>query len=146
MSNHARGIALASSLLALCIPAAAYAANASDVSIRPVASGARADGGNTVVAELEFALGGYISWHTHPGLTTIVVKEGTLTLVRRSCERTTYGPGDAFIAPRAAHTARNLSGSEDLGVMATFVVRGTVPTVFEPAETQAALDAKCGLS
>jgi quercetin dioxygenase-like cupin family protein len=57
-------------------------------------------GADVVVSRITVQPGAYSGWHSHPGGAIIVVKEGYATVYRSvgsQCEKTTYGPGDAFI-------------------------------------------------
>lgn len=41
--------------------------------------------------------GGSSGWHGHPGIVLIAVQSGTVTLYDAECNKTEYGPGEAFI-------------------------------------------------
>lgn len=101
-------------------------------------------GRNVVTAKIILQPGGYIDWHTHPGLALgIVTGGGTLTIVTTGCGELTYPTGEAFTPPRSVHTARNRSDAP-LTILGTFFVKGK-PTVMADPAKDARLDARCGL-
>ncbi|MDQ3980946.1 MAG: hypothetical protein M3314_15600 [Actinomycetota bacterium] len=63
-------------------------------------------------------------WHVHPGLHSVVVLSGTLTIYDENCVRTEYGPGHTYLGGSAPHVARN-EASDVLDVAITFVYRST---------------------
>ena len=71
-------------------------------------------------------------WHTHPGDTIVVVKQGTLTLYHddQCTMGTDYGPGTAFPnRSEEVHLARNNSATETLVVFATYFFPKSNPPV-----------------
>jgi quercetin dioxygenase-like cupin family protein len=59
-------------------------------------------------------------WHIHPGVHSVVVLGGTLTVYDENCRRTEYGPGQTYLGGGTPHVARNES-PEVLDVAITFV-------------------------
>jgi quercetin dioxygenase-like cupin family protein len=78
---------------------------------------------STVVADFTFEPGGTTGWHTHPGPTMVLVKEGEFTLHRNrhgKCRTETYGPGEAFVErPSSVHMGSN-EGDVPTRVVAVF--------------------------
>lgn len=46
-------------------------------------------------------------WHTHPGLHSVVVLTGTLTIYDAACARHDFGPGETYLGGREPHLATN---------------------------------------
>ena len=61
-------------------------------------------------------------WHVHPGVHSVVVLSGTLTIYDDNCIRTDYGPGQSYLGGETPHVARN-EMLEVLDVAITFVYR-----------------------
>lgn len=61
-------------------------------------------------------------WHVHPGVHSVVVLSGTLTVYDERCVRTEYGSGQTYLGGSEAHLARNES-PDPLDVAITFVYR-----------------------
>lgn len=61
-------------------------------------------------------------WHVHPGVHSVVVLSGTLTIYDDNCVRTDYGPGQSYLGGAMPHVARNET-LEVLDVAITFVYR-----------------------
>ncbi len=83
-----------------------------------------------IVQRIEAVPGATFGWHTHPGETLVVVKQGTLTLYRdKHCTAgTDYGPGTTFAqSPEEIHLAKNLSTTETLIVFAVYFAPKTTP-------------------
>lgn len=83
-----------------------------------------------VTQRIEAAPGTSFGWHSHPGDTLVVVKQGTLTLYHD--EHCTvgidYGAGTAFPnSPEEVHLARNNSTTEPLVIFATYFFPKTSP-------------------
>ena len=101
------------------------------------ASGLLAAGGSRTVAAPDSALtpfptvgtatsayepGHTSGWHVHPGVHSVVVLSGTLTIYDEHCRRTEYGPDQTYLGGTTAHVARNET-LEVLDVAITFVYR-----------------------
>ena len=66
-------------------------------------------------------------WHTHPGVHSVVVLSGTLTIYHQDCQRQDYGPGDVYLGGSSPHLARNESGQAvELAVTYVFATTSTV--------------------
>ena len=63
-------------------------------------------------------------WHVHPGVHSVVVVRGTLTVYDQTCARAQYGPGQTYLGGAAPHVARNET-TEALDVAITYVYRPT---------------------
>lgn len=61
-------------------------------------------------------------WHVHPGVHSVVVLSGTLTIYDDNCVRTDYGPGQSYLGGATPHVARNET-LDVLDVAITFVYR-----------------------
>ena len=61
-------------------------------------------------------------WHVHPGVHSVVVLSGTLTIYDENCVRTDYGPGQTYLGGATPHVARNET-LDVLDVAITFVYR-----------------------
>jgi quercetin dioxygenase-like cupin family protein len=66
---------------------------------------------------------GHVSgWHVHPGVHSVVVLSGTLTVYDEHCVRTEYGPGQMYLGGSKPHVAHN-EAADVLDVTITFVHR-----------------------
>lgn len=66
-------------------------------------------------------------WHTHPGVHSVVVLSGTLTIYDQDCRRQDYGPGDVYLGGSSPHLARNESGQAvELAVTYVFATTSAV--------------------
>src|SRR5436190_5921199 len=54
-------------------------------------------GNDAVIQDITFAPGGYTGWHTHPGITVVLVKSGTVTLYNHACQGVDHSAGEGFI-------------------------------------------------
>lgn len=61
-------------------------------------------------------------WHVHPGVHSVVVLSGTLTIYDEQCVSTEYGPGQTYLGGSQPHLAHNES-PDALDVAITFVYR-----------------------
>ncbi len=77
---------------------------------------------DVAVVENRVAPGGSFGWHSHPGPSLIIVKQGTITFYRAddpTCTPEVYHQGDAFVDQGIdVHIGVN-NGSEDLVVIVT---------------------------
>jgi quercetin dioxygenase-like cupin family protein len=67
-----------------------------------------------VLAELTFAPGDLVDWHTHPGPVIVIVDEGVLTVTSGGdCVARDYGPDELYIeqGPRYVLRVENLPGA-----------------------------------
>lgn len=61
-------------------------------------------------------------WHVHPGVHSVVVLSGTLTVYDEKCGRTEYAPGQRYLGGATPHVARNET-PDVVDVVITFVYR-----------------------
>ena len=61
-------------------------------------------------------------WHVHPGVHSVVVLSGTLTIYDENCGRTDHGPGQTYLGGATPHVARNET-PDVVDVAITFVYR-----------------------
>jgi quercetin dioxygenase-like cupin family protein len=77
---------------------------------------------DVAVVENRVAPGGSFGWHSHPGPSLIIVKQGTITFYRAddpTCTPEVYHQGDAFVDQGTdVHIGVN-NGTEDLVVIVT---------------------------
>ena len=71
-------------------------------------------------AELVYAPGHSSGWHVHPGVHSVVVLSGTLTVYDEACRRHDYRPGQTYLGGREPHLASN-TGAEAVGLAITYV-------------------------
>jgi quercetin dioxygenase-like cupin family protein len=88
------------------------------------------------VTESRVGPGGNFGWHSHPGPSFSVVKQGTLSFYRGddpTCTPTVYQTGDVLIDPGGTvHIGRN-EGSGDLVLIVTRIVpAGSATRIDEP--------------
>ena len=80
-------------------------------------------------------------WHVHPGVHSVVVLSGTLTIYDEHCVRTDYGPGEIYLGGNAPHLARN-EGTDDVDVAITYIYSSTSQTPGTPVAAPAGCDAR----
>ncbi len=78
-------------------------------------------------ADLVYEPGHSSGWHVHPGVHSVVVLSGTLTVYDEACGRHDYGPGQAYLGGREPHLARN-TGTETVGLAVTYVADPSADT------------------
>ncbi len=68
--------------------------------------------------------GGSAGWHTHPGAVFVVIRQGTLSVWDRFCNKSTYSAGQTFFeeGPYRAMLVKNESTDTDVLLSATFIV------------------------
>lgn len=71
-------------------------------------------------ADLSYEPGHSSGWHVHPGVHSVVVLSGTLTVYDEVCGRQDYGPGKTYLGGRQPHLARN-TGNEAIRLVVTYV-------------------------
>jgi len=81
---------------------------------------------NVGAASETYEAGHTSGWHVHPGVHSVTVLTGTLTIYDEHCVRTDYGPGETYLGGNAPHLARN-EGATDLDVAVTYVYTSTRP-------------------
>lgn len=89
------------------------------------------DNTDIVVNNNSMAAGGTSGWHTHPGITIVAIKSGTLTLYDgddSACQPKTYSAGQVFVEEGGhVHIARN-EGSVGAEWYTTYIVPAGGPT------------------
>lgn len=98
----------------------------------------RTKGDSTVqVVENRVAAGGTFGWHSHPGPSVIVVKQGTITFYRAddpTCTGTSYSAGQALVDPgNDVHVGRNEGSTEVIVLVTRFLPSGASPRIDQPA-------------
>jgi quercetin dioxygenase-like cupin family protein len=76
------------------------------------------------------APGGSFGWHSHPGPSFVIVREGTATVylgADRTCKPHRYGVGSGFVdRGRAVHVVRNEGTVDLVTVVVSFVPKGAM--------------------
>jgi quercetin dioxygenase-like cupin family protein len=89
------------------------------------------------VVENRIAPGGTFGWHSHPGPSLIVVKQGTVTFYMGddpTCTPHPYGVGEAlFDSGNDVHVGRNEGAIEAIVIVTRFVPHGSSTRVDQPA-------------
>lgn len=80
-------------------------------------------------------------WHVHPGVHSVVVLGGTLTIYDERCVRTGYAPGETYLGGNAPHLARN-ERADDLNVAITYVYGATSRAPGTPVAAPAGCDVR----
>jgi hypothetical protein len=77
--------------------------------------------------------GGENGWHSHPGLVTVTLTQGSIVWYNGNCEATTYNAGDAWVEGSQIHMFR-VVGKEAVLLYATFITaQGEPLRTDEPA-------------
>lgn len=106
--------------------------------------GARTSGGGAqpgpalavTVQRATYAPGQSSGWHSHPGIHSVVVLSGTLTVVE-ACASRTFGPGDTYIGGQQNHLATN-DGTEPVEMMVVYSTTADGPSDYAlPADAPA---------
>lgn len=82
-------------------------------------------------ASLVYEPGHSSGWHVHPGVHSVVVLTGTLTVLDDDCRRQEYGPGETYVGGREPHLARN-DGAETVALAVTYVADPSARTPGSP--------------
>lgn len=90
------------------------------VSVLPVASTAVVGYPQVGVARQTYEPGHTSGWHVHPGMHSVVVLSGNLTIYDGNCQRTDYGAGDVYLGGSMAHLARN-EGPDAAEMVVTYI-------------------------
>jgi quercetin dioxygenase-like cupin family protein len=98
----------------------------------------RTKGDSTIqVVENRVAAGGTFGWHSHPGPSVIVVKQGTITFYRGNdptCTGAAYSAGQALVDPgNVVHVGRNEGSTEVIVLVTRFLPSGASPRIDQPA-------------
>ena len=71
-----------------------------------------------------YAPGHSSGWHVHPGLHSVVVLSGVLTVYDESCGPSEFRSGETYLGGSTHHLARN-EGAEVLDVAITYIYQST---------------------
>jgi quercetin dioxygenase-like cupin family protein len=89
------------------------------------------------VVENRIAPGGTFGWHSHPGPSLIVVKQGTVTFYRGddpTCSPMPYSAGQALIdSGNAVHVGRNEGTTDAVVIVTRFLPAGAPTRIDQPA-------------
>lgn len=70
-----------------------------------------------------YAPGESSGWHAHPGVHTVIVRSGVLTVYDANCEAQAYGPDEPYVGGRQTHLARN-EGPEPVEMTVVYASTG----------------------
>ena len=87
--------------------------------------------------------GGENGWHSHPGLVTVTLTQGSIVWYNGNCEATTYNAGDAWVEGSQIHMFR-VVGNAAVLLYATFITAQDEPLRTDEPEPPCA--AAMGLS
>ena len=90
-----------------------------------------------------FKPGGENGWHSHPGLVTVTLTQGSIVWYNGNCEATTYNAGDAWAEGSQIHMFR-VVGNAAVLIYATFITAQDEPLRTDEPEPPCA--AAMGLS
>ena len=90
-----------------------------------------------------FKPGGENGWHSHPGLVTVTLTQGSIVWYNGNCEATTYNAGDAWAEGSKIHMFR-VVGNAAVLIYATFITAQDEPLRTDEPEPPCA--AAMGLS
>lgn len=88
----------------------------------PAASDAEGRFPDVGIAGSTYPPGHSSGWHTHPGVHSVVVLKGALTVYDEHCARSEFQPGQTYLGGAAPHLARNET-ADVLDVAITYVYR-----------------------
>jgi quercetin dioxygenase-like cupin family protein len=98
-------------------------------------------GPQVVVTSGAYEAGHASGWHVHPGLHSVVVLTGELTVFDEQCGRQAFGPGEAYLGGDRPHLVRNDTRDE-----ATYVVTyARLPSAALDPGTTVAVPTACEL-
>jgi quercetin dioxygenase-like cupin family protein len=113
MDNKTAAVPLLAVVGLLCTGLAAASLGKGDTAAVEAALG----GPQVVVTSGAYEQGHSSGWHVHPGLHSVVVLTGALTVYDERCQRREFGPGEAYLGGDRPHLVRN-----DSPAQATYVV------------------------
>jgi quercetin dioxygenase-like cupin family protein len=125
------GLALVATSAALALVAQPASTTHPARPARSVVTASAAALPNVGTASETYEPGHTSGWHVHPGVHSVVVLSGTLTIYDEHCARTDYGPGETYLGGNRPHLARN-EGTDDLNVAITYVYSSTSQTPGSP--------------
>ena len=148
------GIVVATPLINLTSPVVAVGNVSSGLNVHGVAKDLHdnnyfnvyltTNGSATISSQVaSFNPGGENGWHSHPGLVTVTLKQGSIVWYNGNCEATTYNAGDAWAEGSQIHMFR-VVGKEAVLLYATFITAQGEPLRTDEPEPPCA--AAMGLS
>lgn len=75
---------------------------------------------DVTVSDDSYVPGHSSGWHVHPGLHSVVVLSGTLTIYDQECQGRNYRAGESYAGGRQPHLSRN-EGTEAVVLVITYV-------------------------
>jgi len=81
---------------------------------------------NVGVTESNYEPGQSSGWHVHPGVHSVVVLAGMLSVYDAACERHDFGPGETYLGGSYPHLARNET-AQPVSMAVTYVLAGGPP-------------------
>jgi len=93
---------------------------------------------NVGVTESTYEPGRSSGWHVHPGVHSVVVLAGMLSVYDATCERHDFGPGETYLGGNYPHLARNET-DQTVSMAVTYVLAGG-----PPLDHPSAVDAPAG--
>lgn len=114
------GFVMASGLLLVVTAGGLLGAGGSRTAMEPDSASTQFPAVGTATSA--YAPGHTSGWHVHPGVHSVVVLSGTLTIYDDNCVRTDYGPGQSYLGGATPHVARNET-LEVVDVAITFIYR-----------------------
>jgi quercetin dioxygenase-like cupin family protein len=148
------GLVVATPLIKLTSPVVAAGNIPSGVSVHGVAKELKDDnyfnvylttqGPATISSQVaSFQAGGENGWHSHPGLVTVTLTQGSIVWYDGNCKPTIYNAGDAWVEGSQIHMFRTL-GNATVLLYATFITAQDEPLRTDEPEPPCA--AAMGLS
>ena len=93
---------------------------------------------NVGVSKSTYEPGQSSGWHVHPGVHSVVVLAGMLSVYDAACERHDFGPGETYLGGSYPHLARNET-DQPVSMAVTYVFAGG-----SPLDHPSAVDAPAG--
>lgn len=133
-TREGHGAAIAAMVIGLVVvmgasvalpPALASAKGARATELRTDPAGAAFP--EVTVSDDSYVPGHSSGWHVHPGLHSVVVLSGTLTIYDQDCHRRDHRAGETYLGGRQPHLARN----EGTGAVVLVITYVSPPTSVE---------------
>ncbi len=119
--------ALGLALMGLSATSLVLQLRADGVSPAPPAPIAASEPPQVSTTDLVYEPGQSSGWHVHPGVHSVLVSSGTLTVYDEACRRQDFGPGQTYVGGRQPHLVRN--GGDTFAVLAvTYVAEPSADT------------------
>jgi quercetin dioxygenase-like cupin family protein len=123
--------ALGLALMGLAATSLVVQLRGSGISPAPRAAIAASQPPHVSTTDLVYEPGHSSGWHVHPGVHSVAVSSGTLTVYDEACRRQDFGPGQTYVGGRDPHMVRN-SGDADAVLAVTYVAD---PSADSPGKT-----------